>query len=185
MNAVVFVDVQKDFIDGALKNEKAIEVLPRIKEFAKKLKEADKDMVGNTTKIYATRDTHTTDYLNTLEGKKLPVEHCIEGSDGWMIDAELMDTLIGDCTFVNKTTFGSFDLARIIEEDAKTAGESLERITICGFVTDICVLSNAILLRAAFPNAEILVLSNLCAGTTQENHDAALKAMESCQIIVA
>ena len=139
MKAVVFVDVQKDFIDGALRNERAIEVTPKIVEFAK-MCAADPEC-----RLYATRDTHEkteykeydvilnddpskklpntkfrqiqTGYLSTLEGRKLPVEHCIEGESGWMLDDRLMDVLEGKCTFVNKPTFGSFDLAEIINED--------------------------------------------------------------------
>ena len=191
MKAVVFVDVQKDFIDGALKNETAIEVTPKIVEFAKKCA-ADPDC-----KLYATRDTHQkTDvlpesadgtvpekhvgYLTTLEGKKLPVEHCIELTDGWMIDNRLMEVLDGKCTFVNKPTFGSFDLVEIINEDFET--DKLDEIVLCGFCTDICCISCGLLLRAKFPNTKITVMKDLCAGTTKENHEAALKVMQSCQI---
>ena len=193
MKAVVFVDVQKDFIDGALRNEQAIAVTPKIVEFAKKCA-ADPDC-----KLYATRDTHqSTDslpesadgtvpekhvgYLTTLEGKKLPVEHCIELTDGWMIDNRLMEVLDGKCTFVNKPTFGSFDLVEIINEDFET--DKLDEIVLCGFCTDICVVSNALLLRAKFPNTKITVMKDLCAGVTPETHDAALKTMQMCQIDV-
>ena len=210
MKAVVFVDVQKDFIDGALKNETAIEVTPKIVEFAKKCA-ADPDC-----KLYATRDTHQkTDvlpesadgtvpekhvgYLTTLEGQKLPVEHCIELTDGWMIDNRLMEVLDGNCTFVNKPTFGSFDLAEIIYEDDIAAVNKhnylqgalhchkktlLDEIVLCGFCTDICVVSNALLLRAKFPNTKITVMKDLCAGVMPESHEAALKTMQMCQIDV-
>ena len=211
MKAVVFVDVQKDFIDGALRNDKAIEVTPKIVEFAK-------ECVKNNYKLYATRDTHeatkyrvdhdssidpgstlvpVSGYFATLEGKKLPVEHCIEGTDGWMIDDRLMDVLDGKVTIVNKPTFGSFDLAEIIEEDIQSSRvldnvppekhfveiyEPLEEIVICGFCTDICCVSCTLLLRAKFPNTKITVMKDLCAGTNNENHEAALKVMKSCQI---
>ena len=212
MKAVVFVDVQKDFIDGALKNETAIEVTPKIVEFAKKCA-ADPDC-----KLYATRDTHQkTDvlpesadgtvpekrvgYLTTLEGKWLPVEHCIELTDGWMIDNRLMEVLDGKCTFVNKPTFGSFDLAEIINEDFNETYQYIEKlhcnvkcspktdakldeIVLCGFCTDICVVSAALLLRAKFPNTKITVMKDLCAGVTPVTHDAALKTMRMCQIDV-
>jgi nicotinamidase-related amidase len=193
MKAVVFIDVQKDFIDGALRNEKAIEVTPKIVEFAK-------ECVEKGYKLYTTRDTHEktvydnctvpkaafnpelplTGYMTSLEGQKLPVEHCVEGADGWMIDDRLMEVLDGMCTFVNKPTFGSFDLAEIIAEDFEN--KELNEIVLCGFVTDICCISNALLLRAKFPNTKITVYQDLCAGTTDENHDAALKVMKSCQI---
>lgn len=193
MKAVIFIDVQKDFIDGALQNKKAIEVTPKIVDFAK-------GCVEKGYKLYATRDTHektkinykyedgkpvfelVEGYLTTLEGKKLPVEHCIEGTDGWMIDNRLMEVLDGKCTFVNKPTFGSFDLAEIIAEDSEN--EDLNEIVLCGFVTDICLLSNALLLRAKFPNTKITVMKDLCAGTTDENHEAALTVMQNCQIEV-
>lgn len=194
MKAVIFIDVQKDFIDGVLRNEKAIEVTPKIVEFAK-------ECVEKGYKLYATRDTHektkinykyedgkpvfelVEGYFTTLEGKKLPAEHCIECTDGWMIDNRLMEVLDGNCTFVNKPTFGSFDLAEIIVEDFED--KDLNEIVLCGFVTDICLLSNALLLRAKFPNTKITVMKDLCAGTTDENHEAALKVMQSCQIEIA
>lgn len=195
MRAVVFVDVQKDFIDGALRNEKAIEVTPKIVEFAK-------DYLSRGYKFYATRDTHEktvydncavpkaafnpelplTGYMSTLEGQKLPVEHCVEGTDGWMIDERLMDVIYGNCTFINKPTFGSFDLAEVINEDFK---DSLpEEIIICGFVTSICVLANAVILRAKFPNTKITVLKDLCAGVTEKDHDAAIEVLKMQQIDV-
>lgn len=210
MKAVIFIDVQKDFIDGALLNEKAIEVTPKIIDFAKECADIYCNDATSYIKIYATRDTHEktideivelkpgesaigyrdengvahkiTGYLSTLEGEKLPVEHCIEGTDGWMIDNRLMEVLDGKCTFVNKPTFGSFDLAEIIVEDSEN--DDLTEIVLCGFVTDICLLSNALLLRAKFPNTKITVMKDLCAGTTDENHEAALKVMQSCQIEV-
>ena len=210
MKAVVFVDVQKDFIDGALKNEQAIAVTPKIVEFAKQC------VADPNCKLYATRDTHEKSdslpesadgtipekhvgYLATLEGQKLPIEHCIEGTPGWMIDNQLMDVFFAgyakdetgvedkehpvyNCTFVNKPTFGSFDLAEIIDEDFEN--KKLDEIVLCGFCTDICCISCGLLLRAKFPNTKITVMKDLCAGTTKENHDAALKVMQSCQIDV-
>lgn len=205
MKAVVFIDVQKDFIDGALRNEMAITVTPKIVEFAK-------ECVKTGHKLYATRDSHVqslkdlnhkpvSGYCATLEGQRLPIEHCIEGTDGWMIDNQLMEILDGKCTFVNKPTFGSFDLAEIINEDfnetyqyvenlhcnvkckSKT-GSNLDEIILCGFCTDICVVSNAMLLRAKFPNTKITVMKDLCAGATVENHNNALEVMKMCQIDV-
>lgn len=211
MKAIVFVDVQKDFIDGALRNEKAIEVTPKIVEFAK-------ECVKNGYKLYATRDTHektkysvdhdspidpgstlvpVSGYFATLEGKKLPVKHCIEGTDGWLIDDRLWEVLEGKCTFVNKPTFGSFDLAEIIDEDIQSGHvldnlppekrldemyEPLEEIVICGFVSSICIAANAIILRAKFPNTKITVMKDLCAGITDEDHEAAMKVLAMQQI---
>lgn len=215
MKAVVFVDVQKDFIDGALRNERAIEVTPKIVEFAKQC------AADPNCKLYATRDTHkktectpvkydgnvcyingtfpVDGYLATLEGQKLPVEHCIEGTDGWMIDDKLMDVFfvgyakdeigvedkdhpVYSCTFVNKPTFGSFDLVEVIGEDQIKERTFFDEIVLCGFCTDICCVSCALLLRAKFPNTKITIKKDLCAGTTIENHEAALKVMQSCQI---
>lgn len=194
MKAVVFVDVQKDFIDGALRNEKAIEVTPKIVEWAKELMVSDPEY-----KFYATRDTHektkiipesadgiypeyNSGYLTTLEGQKLPVEHCIEMTEGWMIDDRLMEVLDGGVTIVNKPTFGSFDLAEILVEDRVMKNYVFDEIILCGFCTDICCVSCALLLRAKFPNTKITIKKDLCAGTTIENHEAALKVMQSCQI---
>lgn len=202
MKAVVFVDVQKDFIDGALKNDRAIEITPKIVEFAK-------ECVRQGYRLYATRDTHekttwnsivdktngvyTGGYLTTLEGKKLPVEHCIEGTDGWMIDNRLMEVLDGKCTFVNKPTFGSFDLVEVIEEDCVDIEDNgywhrkinpPDEIILAGFCTDICVVSNALLLRAKFPNTKITIKEDLCAGVTPESHNAALTTAKMCQIDV-
>ena len=199
MKAIVFVDVQKDFIDGALRNEKAIEVTPKIVEWAKEL------VVSNPEyKFYATRDTHNKTiyanihhldrtlekdvpwqgYLATLEGKKLPVEHCIEMTEGWMIDDRLMSVLDGGVTIVNKPTFGSFDLAEILAEDEIRENCKFDEIIICGFVSSICVASNAIILRAKFPNTKITVMKDLCAGITEEDHNAAMKVLEMQQIDV-
>lgn len=186
MKAVVFVDVQKDFIDGALRNEKAIEVTPKIVEFAK-------ECVEKGYKLYATRDTHeatkwtekncaqvVAGYLATLEGRKLPVEHCIECTDGWMIDNRLMEVLDGKCTFVNKPTFGSFDLAEIIAEDFEN--EDIDEIILCGFVSSICVISNALLLRAKFPNKNVTIYDNLCADLDDNGHNSAMTVAHNCQI---
>lgn len=191
MKAVVFVDVQKDFIDGALRNEKAIEVTPKIVNFAK-------ECVERGYKLYATRDTHektkinykyeggkpvfelVEGYLTTLEGRKLPAEHCIEGTDGWMIDNRLMEVLDGKCTFVNKPTFGSFDLVEIIAEDFEN--EDIDEIILCGFVSSICVISNALLLRAKFPNKNVTIYDNLCADLDDNGHNSAMTVAHNCQI---
>ncbi|MCQ2300798.1 MAG: cysteine hydrolase [Bacteroidales bacterium] len=174
--AVVFVDVQNDFIVGALRNPDAIKAVPPMIDFARKA-------VENGDRLYATRDTHEKEtYLASLEGRKLPVEHCIEMTEGWMIDDRLMSVIADGVTIVNKPTFGSFDLADVIAEDYE--GECPEEIVLCGFCTDICVVSNALILRAKFPNTRISVVESLCAGTAKANHDAAIAVMKSCQIEV-
>jgi len=198
MKAVVFVDVQNDFVTGALRNEDAIKAMPKIVEFAK-------ECVKNGYRLYATRDTHEktvygigkyqgedmstepqAGYMLTLEGKRLPVEHCVEGTDGWQIVTELMDELVGKCTFVDKPTFGSFDLAEIMDEDLAAWDDKnyFDEIVICGFCTAICVAANAVLLRAKFPNTKITVMKDLCACVTPESHAAALKTLMMQQIDV-
>lgn len=197
MKAVVFVDVQNDFVrGGALPFGYPLEDnLPKIIDFAKKCVN-DPDC-----KIYATRDTHEKSdslpesadgtipekhvgYLATLEGKKLPVEHCIEGTDGWNVVDSLMDVIHTHCTFVNKPTFGSFDLCEIIDEDIKRNNCKIDEIVVLGYCTSICVLSNAVLLRAKFPDMKISVMKDLCGCVSEESHRAALKALEMQQIDV-
>ena len=197
MKAVVFVDVQNDFVHGgALPFGYPLEDnLPKIIDFAKKCVN-DPDC-----KIYATRDTHEKSnsipesadgtipekhvgYLSTLEGKKLPVEHCIEGTDGWNVVDSLMDVIHTHCTFVNKPTFGSFDLCEIIDEDIKRNNCKIDEIVVLGYCTSICVLSNAVLLRAKFPDMKISVMKDLCGCVSEESHRAALKALEMQQIDV-
>lgn len=197
MKAVVFVDVQNDFVrGGALPFGYPLEDnLPKIIDFAKKCVN-DPDC-----KIYATRDTHEKSdslpesadgtipekhvgYLATLEGEKLPVEHCIEGTDGWNVVNSLMDVIHTHCTFVNKPTFGSFDLCEIIDEDIKRNNCKIDEIVVLGYCTSICVLSNAVLLRAKFPNMKISVMKDLCGCVSEETHRAALKALEMQQIDV-
>lgn len=200
MKAVVFIDVQKDFIDGALRNEKAIEVTPKIVKFAKKIARKKSEF-----QLFATRDTHekteyktlangddsTTrqvpcaGYLATLEGQNLPVEHCIKGTNGWQIVPELQKA-IDEAHVVDKLTFGSMDLPRTINSSEffqeNEFGRSYDEIILVGFCTDICVVSNAMILRAAYPNKKITVFEDLCAGVTEESHKAALATMRSCQI---
>ena len=197
MKAVVFVDVQNDFVHGgALPFGYPLEDnLPKIIDFAKKCVN-DPDC-----KIYATRDTHEKSdslpesadgtipekhvgYLATLEGKKLPVEHCIEGTDGWNVVDSLMEVIHTHCTFVNKPTFGSFDLCEIIDEDIKRNNCKIDEIVVLGYCTSICVLSNAVLLRAKFPDMKISVMKDLCGCVSEESHRAALKALEMQQIDV-
>ena len=136
--------------------------------------------------IIATQDTHFEDYLKTEEGKKLPFKHCIKGTDGWKINEEIKSAITekhekDKVVFVEKNTFGSVDLAKLIKEKAKKADISIEIIGLC---TDICVISNALVLKANFPEAKISVKADCCAGVTVEKHEAALEVMRSCQIDV-
>ena len=170
MNKVlVVVDMQKDFVDGALGSAEAVAIVSNVVE---KIKSFD-------GYIFVTYDTHSEDYLNTSEGKKLPVPHCIKGTDGWELDSQVETALEGkNFVAVEKPTFGSVNLPQLIRN---RAGEefSLELIGLC---TDICVVSNALILKANFPENEISVIADCCAGVTPEAHNAALQTMKSCQI---
>ena len=168
---LIVVDMQKDFVDGALGTKEAIAIVPAVVD---KIKEYDS---GN---IFVTRDTHQKDYLSTREGRNLPVEHCIEGSPGWELDATVAESLKG-AVIVNKPTFGSTELMDIIKGISEKEEISIELIGLC---TDICVVSNALLLKAAMPEVEISVDASCCAGVTPEKHLAALETMRSCQIYV-
>lgn len=165
MKYLIVVDMQKDFIDGALGTKEAQAIVPNVR---KKIEEFDGEVIF-------TRDTHHKDYLSTQEGKNLPVEHCIEGTAGWEIDKSLQPLCKG--LVVNKPTFGSMELAEEIWE----RGDAQE-ITLVGLCTDICVISNAMLLKTAMPEVPIIVDRACCAGVTPQSHENALEAMKMCQI---
>lgn len=168
---LVVVDMQKDFIDGSLgTNEAQVIVNPVIE----KMKSYDKK------DIYVTRDTHGENYLETAEGKKLPVVHCIEGTKGWQLHPTIA-ALAEPKHIINKPTFGSMTLMELLK--AENEKETLE-IELVGLCTDICVVSNALLLKAAMPENTIKVDAACCAGVTPESHEAALTTMRMCQIEV-
>ena len=169
---LVVVDMQKDFVDGALGTKEALAVVPAVVDKIRAFDGA----------IFATLDTHFADYLQSAEGKKLPVPHCIKGTDGWRLDDAVADALAEKgYEAVEKRTFGSVDLPDRIAQAADGAPFSVELIGLC---TDICVVSNALLLKAHFPEAPIAVDASCCAGVTPELHEAALTTMRSCQIDV-
>ena len=167
MKFLIVVDMQVDFITGSLGSKLAEAIVPNVVE---KVKNYDGTVIF-------TRDTHFADYLSTQEGSKLPVEHCIKDTAGWEICNELKPFVN---KVVDKITFGSVDLPEII----KAYGEKIEEIELCGLCTDICVISNAMILKAAFPEAKIKVDKNCCAGVSVESHNTALNAMKSVQIDV-
>lgn len=170
---LVVVDMQNDFIDGALGTKEAVRIVPNV---AKKIREFDGD------EIFVTYDTHYDNYLTTLEGQKLPVPHCIDGSYGHEINDEIKQALSGkEYKDVIKAGFGSFSISRGLKD--RYPGEEME-IEVMGLCTDICVVSNALILRAGYPNAKITVDASCCAGVTPEAHKAALATMKSCQIDV-
>lgn len=166
---LVVVDMQNDFIDGALGTPEALAIVDNVKA---KIKEYDKQ------DIFVTMDTHAPDYLNTQEGKNLPVEHCIKGTEGWLVRSDVAELLYGANVY-EKPTFGSVRLARDL---AAIAAEQETEIEIIGLCTDICVVSNALLLKAVMPEVPISVDPACCAGVTPGSHEAALKTMQMCQI---
>ena len=165
---LVVVDMQNDFIDGALGTKEAVAIVPGVKE---KIENFD-------GVVLFTRDTHETYYLDTQEGKKLPVPHCIRDTEGWQIRSEL--DALRKTEPIDKETFGSTDLAG--ELVALNEDEEIGSITLVGLCTDICVISNALLIKASLPEVPICVDATCCAGVTPESHENALKAMEACQI---
>ena len=169
MKVLVVVDMQRDFIDMALGTPEAQAIVPNVIEKINKYK-ADKDSI-----IY-TADTHGEDYHNTIEGHKLPVPHCIKGTEGWTIP----DTILQNGKIFEKKTFGCTTLYDYI----RTNFYDLESIEVIGLCTDICVISNVMLLKAYFPNTSIIVDSSCCAGVTPESHTRALEAMKMCHIEV-
>lgn len=167
---LVVVDMQKDFVDGALGTKEAVEIIPAVCEKIR----------GFEGEIYVTLDTHYEDYMNTAEGKKLPVPHCIKETEGHDLNDEVQSALDEkEYTTIEKETFGSVGLPDLIAKSAKEAPDCIEVIGLC---TDICVVSNALLLKANYPEADISVDSRCCAGVTPELHNAALATMKSCQI---
>ena len=169
---LIVVDMQNDFVDGALGTAEAQAI---VAPAADRIRAAQSE--GYT--VIATFDTHEENYLETAEGRKLPVRHCIRGSEGWKMNPVIREAAAG-CVEVEKPTFGSVRLPGIIEEMAGTRdGLTVEVIGLC---TDICVVSNALLLKAHFPEARIGVRAGCCAGVTVEKHLAALETMASCQI---
>ena len=166
MKLLLVIDMQNDFIDGSLGTAEAVAIVPRVLEKVKKF----------DGKIIFTQDTHGDNYLDTQEGKRLPVKHCIEGTDGWEIREELRPYVR---TKWQKRAFGSIALAEMISEM-----ENIESIEMVGLCTDICVVSNALIIKAANREIPIIVDSSCCAGVTPEKHEAALEVMRSCQIEV-
>ncbi len=163
---LIVVDMQRDFVDMALGTKEAQAIIPFVKQ---KIEEYQ----TNGGKIIFTRDTHRSNYLSTNEGKYLPVVHCIEGSEGWQICSELN---ISNAVIVNKPTFGFLGWDKYIE--------NCENLTVelIGLCTDICVVSNALILKATFPNATVKVCEKACAGVTPQTHNSAIATMKMCQV---
>lgn len=162
---LIVIDMQNDFVTGALGSTMAQEIVPKVVERVNKA-------VTDGDYLIFTKDTHFDDYMETLEGEKLPIPHCIKDSEGWEIIPQLKENVTN---VIEKYTFGSiFSLPGAVA--------SVEEIELIGVCTDICVVSNALVLRAYYPNKKITINSKCCAGTSIEAHESALSVMKSCQI---
>ena len=167
MKILIVVDMQNDFINGSLGTSEAVEIVDKV---AAKIR----NHWEKGGQVIFTRDTHGPDYLNTQEGRNLPVEHCVKGTQGW----EISEILGADGAIIDKPGFGSFELVEYLKSF------EISEIELVGLCTDICVISNAIILKAAFPEVPIKVDASCCAGVTPESHKNALEAMKMCQIII-
>ena len=165
---LVVVDMQKDFVSGSLVNFEADKIVGSVVGYVM-------EWLNQGNEVVYTMDTHDSNYLSTQEGKRLPIEHCIKGSDGWQL-VEPLQHLLQNCHCFEKDTFGSKALAQYCT--------NYDQITLCGVCTDICVISNAMLIKAYNPQAQLIILEDLCAGVTIESHETALNAMRNCQMDV-
>ena len=170
MKLLVVVDMQTDFVDGALGTPEAVAIVENVVKKVKIEKEAGSEIIF-------TMDTHETNYLETMEGKNLPVEHCIRGTDGWQLIPQLRP-LAEYCKVIQKPTFGSTELAHLV------ARGNYDEIELIGLCTDICVISNTLLVKATVPETPISVNASCCAGVTPQSHTNALESMKMCQIII-
>lgn len=167
---LVVVDMQKDFIDGALGTNEAVAIVPKVKEKIENFEGT----------VLFTRDTHEDNYMDTQEGKNLPVPHCIKGTEGWEICSELRN--LCKETPIDKVTFGSTKLGeKLVQMHAENP---IENITFVGLCTDICVISNVMLTKAFLPEVELIVDASCCAGVTPESHKTALASMQTCQVTI-
>ncbi len=169
---LVVIDMQNDFIDGALGTEEAQAIVEPVLQ---KIKQYPKDC------IYATRDTHGTDYLDTQEGKFLPVVHCVENTKGWEFP-DAIDAALDGAVVIQKSTFGSSALADMLYFE--TIGQDEVEIELVGLCTDICVVSNAMLIKEKLPEVKLIVDASCCAGVTPKSHAAALTTMKMCQCVI-
>ena len=168
MKILIVVDMQNDFIDGALGTKEACLIVPNVIE---KIKEYE----NNNDLIVYTKDTHYENYLETMEGINLPVEHCIKGTTGHDIPKEVLRE---NNIIFEKLTFGSKELIEFLK------GKTFDEVELCGLCTDICVISNALLIKAYFPEIKVKIDSKCCAGVTVKSHEEALNTMRMCQIII-
>ena len=174
MKILIVVDMQNDFISGALGTKEAEVIVSGVKQ----------KIAGFDGRVIATRDTHGEDYMDTQEGKNLPVPHCIRGTEGWEIESGISELLEEkQARIIDKPTFGSVELGEYVKQLNDTV-EPVEKIALVGLCTDICVISNALLLKAYLPEVPIEVDISCCAGVTPQSHEQAAEAMKMCQIDV-
>ena len=171
----IVIDMQNDFLTGSLANPDAVSIIPSVL-----------DQIKNSDYVMYTRDTHSENYLDTQEGKNLPVPHCIEGTQGWQIVDDLAPQNITDIKMwhiVNKPTFGDVNIwmDMYFADLVNWNGDGVE-VTFCGTCTDICVVSNAKIVKSLYPELVVNVKADACAGLTPEKHKSALDVMSSCQI---
>ena len=167
MDYLIVVDMQNDFIDGALGTKEAQAIVPYVSQ----------RIEGFRGKVFFPRDTHGEDYMTTQEGRNLPVPHCIRNTEGWQIRRELEE--LRTTAAIDKETFGARDLVKVLGEE-----EKLDSVTFLGLCTDICVISNVMLVKAFFPEVPVIVDAAGCAGVTPRSHATALDAMEAVQVKV-
>ena len=168
MNVLLVIDLQNDFVDGALGNKGNDKIVKPIESLVENF----------DGEVIFTRDTHDENYLESLEGSHLPVKHCIKNSKGWQIKIDTKNHKI-----IDKPSFGSYELVEYLKK--LNEKEKIENIYMVGICTDICVLSNAILIKNALLNTEVTVIEDLCKATNEKNHKIALEAMKSCQVNIA
>lgn len=171
---LIVVDMQNDFIDGSLGTKEAVGIVDDVV----------KEIGNDYDHIICTRDTHHENYMDTNEGRHLPVVHCVKDTQGWQIRDEVMKAVEdkGNYEIIDKPTFGSETMVDVLKKYDEE--EKIEEITLLGLCTDICVVSNALLVKAAFPEIRVAVKQNCCAGVTTDSHEAALTTMRMCQIEV-
>ncbi len=167
-NILIVVDMQNDFINGTLGTKEAEAIVSKVEQ----------KISGFSGRIIYTRDTHEENYLDTQEGKKLPVKHCIRNTKGWELSSQL-DRFEKEW-IIDKPTFGSTELCELLEKENQK--EAIDTVTLIGLCTDICVISNALLVKAYLPEVRIIVDASCCAGVTVESHKRALESMKMCQI---
>ena len=175
IDILVVVDMQKDFVDGSLGTPEAQAIVPRVAAKIQAYRQA-----GGV--ILVTQDTHGPDYMDTQEGRSLPVVHCVKGTAGWQLDARVAEALPEDAVFLEKPTFGSTDLIALVGEYVEKYGQENVRVELIGLCTDICVVSNALCLKAFYPELPLSLDASCCAGVTPASHEAALVTMGMCQL---